>query len=115
MTERYKIVHSRSLDVCDIQDTHEEVPTFYNDLGHILSVQPVCDLLNEKETKIDELTEENQKLNKHINSSVQYIDAIIEANECEIRWATNNNVDCSFAKYVNEELEKIKRRILYND
>lgn len=60
---------------------------------------------------INGLSEENQKLNKNRNSTIQYIDAIIQANECEIRWATDNNADCSFAKYVNEELEKIKKRI----
>ena len=47
MTKRFEIVHLRNWNVCDILDNAQEMPTFYNDLGRIESVQPVCDLLNE--------------------------------------------------------------------
>ena len=43
--KRFKLVCD--LHICAIQDTTREIPTFYNDLGHISSVAPACDLLNE--------------------------------------------------------------------
>ena len=44
--KRFRIVHLnlKRLDRCDIQDTAQEIPTFYNDLGYRESVEPVCDL-----------------------------------------------------------------------
>ena len=59
----------------------------------------------------EKLEKENEKLNKHVHSIIQLLDGVIEANEYEIEWATENNKDCSCIKYVNEEFEKIKRRL----
>lgn len=60
-SKRFKIVHLnlKRLDMCDIQDTAQETPTFYNDLGHISSVEPVCELLNK-------LNDENEQLQEKI-------------------------------------------------
>ena len=44
--ERFQVFHLRDMCSCDIQDTYEEIPTFYNDLGDISSVKPLCDLMN---------------------------------------------------------------------
>lgn len=57
--ERYKIVFLNGFNkLCSIQDTFARIPTFYNDLGYVGSVKPVCDLLNEKEERIKELEKE---------------------------------------------------------
>ena len=60
--KRFKIVFSNlKRDTCDIQDTAQEMPTFYNDLGHISSVEPVCELLNQ-------LNDENEQLQTELNN-----------------------------------------------
>lgn len=62
--KRFKIVLSTlKRDVCDIQDTAQEIPTFYNDLGHICSVKPICELLNK-------LNDENERLRQMIKENV---------------------------------------------
>ena len=62
--KRFKIVFSNlKRDTCDIQDTAQEIPTFYNDLGHICSVKPVCELLNK-------LNDENKQLRQMIKENV---------------------------------------------
>ena len=85
MVERFTIVHLRNYDICDIQDNAQSIPTFYNDLGYIESVQPVCDLLNSlaeenqqlkelaeigdyQANRIKELTEENQHIRQTIKT-----------------------------------------------
>ena len=66
--ERYEIVFLNGLDkLCSIQDTEAEIPTFYNDLGYINHIKPVCDLLNDKEETIRELKKENMEYYKLIN------------------------------------------------
>lgn len=58
--KRFNIVHLRDLCVCDIQDTAQDVPTFYNDLTwNMGSAIQICDLLNE-------LNEENEQLKKDV-------------------------------------------------
>lgn len=54
MTEkRFKIVHLRDMEVCDIQDTAQDIPTFYSDLTYNFgSAELVCDLLNDQDSKI---------------------------------------------------------------
>lgn len=62
--KRFKIVFSNlKRDTCDIQDTAQEISTFYNDLGHICSVKPVCELLNK-------LNDENEQLRQMIKENV---------------------------------------------
>lgn len=62
--KRFKIVFSNlKRDTCDIQDTAQEISTFYNDLGHICSVKPVCELLNK-------LNDENEELRQMIKENV---------------------------------------------
>ena len=62
MTERFKIIHLRDWEVCDIQDTQQEIPTFYNDLTcNCGSAKAVCDLLNE-------LSEENEQLKQEVET-----------------------------------------------
>ena len=67
-SKRFKIVHLnlKRLDMCDIQDTAQETPTFYNDLGHISSVEPVCELLNKLNDENEQLQEEIKRLEKMI-------------------------------------------------
>lgn len=86
MTEnkRYEIVFLNGLDkLCSIQDTEAEIPTFYNDLGHISTIKPVCDLLNEKEKIINKLKETIIKITlsyhqKHDNTIVNLVDEVYE-------------------------------------
>ena len=75
MNKRYKIVSLKhDWNCCDIQDTAQKIPTFYNDLGAIWSVEPVCDLLNlyDKEYKqchadVLRLEQEKEDLIKQIH------------------------------------------------
>lgn len=75
MEERYKLVFLNGLGgLCSIEDTEAEIPTFYNDLGYINHIKPVCDLLNEKEEKINKLEKENEQLKKELcNCEEDYI------------------------------------------
>ena len=58
--KRFKIVNLRDDNICDIQDTSQEILTFYNDLTYNFgSAKAICDLLNE-------LHEENQELRKDV-------------------------------------------------
>ena len=60
--EKYKIVFLNGFDgLCSIQNTEAEIPTFYNDLGYIEHIEPVCDLLNEQDMEIKELTKEKER------------------------------------------------------
>lgn len=60
--KKYEIVFLNGLDgLCSIQDTETEIPTFYNDLGYINHVKPVCDLLNEQDERIQELEKEKEE------------------------------------------------------
>ena len=61
-TSRYKIVFLNGLDgLCSIEDTEAEIPTFYNDLGYINHIKPVCDKLNEQDQLIYCLKTESDK------------------------------------------------------
>lgn len=55
--ERYKLVFLNGIDgSCSIQDNRAEIPTFYNDLSpYFGAVEALCDLLNEKEERIQKL------------------------------------------------------------
>lgn len=75
--EKYKIVFLNGLDgLCSIQDTEAEIPTFYNDLGYINHIKPVCDLLNEQEERIKKLESENKMLKTTISRNEVYINQI---------------------------------------
>lgn len=60
--ERYKIVFLNGLDfcggLCSIQDTNQDILTFYNDLGHVSAIKPLCDLLNKQDKEINDLKKE---------------------------------------------------------
>ena len=54
--KRFKVVNLRDNNVCDIQDTSQELLTFYNDLTYNFgSAKAICDLLNELHEKNNEL------------------------------------------------------------
>ena len=78
--KRFRIVHLnlKRLDMCDIQDTAQEIPTFYNDLGHINSVEPVCELLNSLN---DENRELRQQLQEKQEDEKLYAQEILELNK----------------------------------
>lgn len=82
--KRYEIVFLNGLDkLCSIKDIEAEIPTFYNDLGYVSAIKPVCDLLNEKEKTINELKETIIKIafsyhRKHDNTIVNLVDEIYE-------------------------------------
>lgn len=66
--ERFKIVHLRDISVCDIQDTEQEIPTFYNDLTYNFgAAKQICELLNK-------LSKENEQLRNLLNNIVSQID-----------------------------------------
>ena len=87
--KRFKLVCD--LHTCAIQDTTREIPTFYNDLGHISSVAPVCDLLNElnddnkQYEELQRLKKENEQLRQTINEMQQdeqlYASEIVKLNK----------------------------------
>lgn len=82
---RFRSVPVSSMESSGIQDLQQETPTFYNDLGSMLAVEPLVDLLNElhegnvawehlakfygqrmkeQELEIDELKRMNNRLRK---------------------------------------------------
>ena len=48
---RFRLVPESSMESSGIQDLQQEIPTFYNDLGSMLAVEPLVDLLNELHEK----------------------------------------------------------------
>lgn len=117
--ERFEIVHLRDWNVCDILDNAQEVPTFYNDLGRIESVKPVCDLLNSldrenkewkkqlkslnKDEQLTELREENQMFRNVIQQVIYEIEMEHHKREADIK------VWIPYAKY------EIFKELLHND
>ena len=68
--KRYEIVFLNGLDrLCSIQDTEAEIPTFYNDLGYINHIKPVCDLLNEQDSKIQRYKLAYNKLSLYVDAN----------------------------------------------
>ena len=66
--KRFKVVNLRDYNICDIQDTSQEIPTFYNDLTYNFgSAKAICNLLNE-------LAEENEQLKQFQDSVFSWID-----------------------------------------
>ena len=64
---RYKIVFLNGFDgLCSIEDTEAEIPTFYNDLGYINHIKPVCDKLNEQDEQIKELQQLIEDMDDYI-------------------------------------------------
>ena len=87
MTEnkRYEIVFLNGLDgLCSIQDNEAEIPTFYNDLGYVNHIKPVCDLLNE-------LSDENERLNHLVKIATSLIE-----------WNTIPQIRREWQKHLNE-------------
>ena len=84
MTEkRYDLVFLNGLDgLCSIQDNETEIPTFYNDLGHVEAIKPVCDLLNEQDTEIIRLKLIIHGLDYALRN-IKKIDVEIDLNECD--------------------------------
>lgn len=93
--KRFRIVHLnlKRLDRCDIQDTAQEIPTFYNDLGYRESVEPVCDLLNE-------LNDENVFLTKQRDywkaKFVAGVETFTTKDTCETYKIPNRCDECDF-------------------
>ena len=82
--ERYKIVFLNGFNkLCSIQDTFARIPTFYNDLGYVGSVKPVCDLLNEKEEMI-------QKQNQEITACYDTLTTIHELCDAVLNYDFKN-------------------------
>lgn len=73
--------------MCDIQDTAQETPTFYNDLGHISSVEPVCELLNDLSDKIDEQQVTINNFEKLFSETIGVADTskLLETGDYEIK------------------------------
>ena len=113
---RYRIVYLTGFDgLCSIQDTEAEIPTFYNDIGNIDTVKPVCDLLNEQDERIKTLLEDNDhKFWKH-----QFMSQFNKTNLIigELGRAINEGYEVSdkFQAYIDElkeENEKNKEKAL---
>lgn len=71
MTEkkRFKIVNLRDDNVCDIQDTSQEILTFYNDLTYNFgSAKAICDLLNDFDEYNKELKQEVELLTEGLKA-----------------------------------------------
>ena len=85
--KRFQIVYLNGLDkLCSIQDTSQSIPTFYNDLGLLQCIGPVCDLLNELDEEITELkTKNNRYLQdlKVLKSQVDDKTVAVEVAVCE--------------------------------
>ena len=76
MIKRFTIVHLRNQDICDIQDTAQDIPTFYNDLTYDMSsAKQICDLLNELSEENEELKQENQELMNYGRELLEYINS----------------------------------------
>ena len=61
LDKRFHLVNFRYSDLWSIQDTYEDIPTFYNDIGDIGAVAPVCDKMNELNYECESL---EQRLNQ---------------------------------------------------
>lgn len=95
--------------MCDIQDTAQEIPTFYNDLGHIGSVEPVCELLN----KLNDENEQLRGINKELGDDLYNCRLKKEELSEDIhKWATDGRYVLMFDEHTffvfdNEKEERM--------
>ena len=87
--KRFKVVNLRDDSICDIQDTSQEILTFYNDLTYNFgSAKAICDLLNE-------LAEENEELKKRVSHAEKVNIGLIEENH-RLRLTLIHSSDLNF-------------------
>lgn len=73
--KRFKIVLLNGVNGnYSIEDTFQEIPTFYNDVGCYLgNVEPLCDLLNEQHERFELLKMECRIQNKQKQNLIQFL------------------------------------------
>lgn len=110
--------------MCDIQDTAQEIPTFYNDLGHISSVEPVCELLNKLNYENEQLREINKeigddlyncRLNKNIISEKLKLwqDTLAEYDIYTIKdLGESFELDAKISKEKDEKIKELEVKVL---
>ena len=99
--KRFKVVNLRDDSICDIQDTSQEILTFYNDLTYNFgSAKAICDLLNE-------LHEEKEDW-KH-NCLITVSENSILWNEISILQEQGAEPSDAFKNYLNNLKNKNKK------
>ena len=96
--KRFKIVHLnlKRLDMCDIQDTAQEIPTFYNDLGYISSVEPVCELLNKLNDECKFLAKQRDYWKQKYEEGTETFTLPPNCDECDF---LGSNGICGYCKF----------------
>ena len=112
--------------MCDIQDTLQETPTFYNDLGCYGAVKPLCDLLNKLYDENNVLKSEiffsnkkNKELQKVLNDNRSMAEVIYENKQLKqqikdlykfVKYDVDNEIDV-YPKSILEYLVNILKII----
>ena len=114
--ERYEICFLTGLNgPCSIQDTEAEICTFYNDLGYVQNIKPVCDRMNEQDKIIKELKKENTILkleNRLLKDANEDVELQLDYIQSSITEAIKNSKTTLEQKALKKIIEKYNGYIL---